>query len=145
MNGPAFIRKSIINRILFITISGAVVVSFLAFFIFYFIFANEGTYHFLENILNYAKTNPITFALFLGFLTFQAALIPIVMTYFLLKKEVIDPLQDIAQRMEKISMGELEQEIPVEREDEIGHLQESFERMRMSLRVIVEKLENEEL
>ncbi|WP_456464995.1 HAMP domain-containing protein [Persephonella sp.] len=145
MNGLAFIRKSIINRILFITISGAIVVSILAFFIFYFIFANEGTYHFLENILNYAKTHPFTFALFLGFLTFQAALIPIIMTYFLLKKEVIDPLQDISERMEKISMGELEQEIPVEREDEIGHLQESFERMRMSLRVIVEKLENEEL
>ncbi len=145
MNGPAFIRKSIINRILFITVSGAVVVSILAFFVFYFIFANEGTYHFLENILNYAKTHPFTFALFLGFLTFQASLIPIIMTYFLLKKEIIDPLQDISERMEKISMGELEQEIPVEREDEIGHLQESFERMRMSLRVIVEKLENEEL
>ncbi len=145
MNGPAFIRKSIINRILFITITGAVIVSFLAFFIFYFIFVKEGSYHFLENILNYAKSNPFTFALFLGFLTFQAALIPIVMTYLLLKKEVIDPLQDISERMEKISMGELEQEIPVEREDEIGHLQESFERMRMSLRVIVEKLENEEL
>jgi len=145
MNGFAFIRKSIINRILFITISGAVVVSLLAFLIFYFIFTNEGTYHFLENILNYAKTNPFVFALFLGFLTFQASLIPIIMTYFLLKKEVIDPLQDIADRMEKISMGEIEQEIPVEREDEIGHLQESFERMRMSLRVIIEKLENEEL
>lgn len=141
----SFIKKSIINRILFITISGAVVVSVLSFFIFYFIFAKEGTYHFLESILNYAKTHPFTFALFLGFLTFQAALIPIIMTYFLLKKEVIDPLQDISERMEKISMGELEQEIPVEREDEIGQLQEAFDRMRMSLKVIIEKLENEEL
>jgi len=145
MNTPAFMRKSIINKILVITISGAVVVSVLAFGIFYFIFTSEGTYHFLENILNYAKSNPLTFAVFLGFLTFQAALIPIVMTYFLLKKEVIDPLSSIAQHMEKISMGEIDEEIPVEREDEIGNLQESFERMRMSLKVIIEKLESDQL
>ncbi|WP_456382004.1 HAMP domain-containing protein [Persephonella sp.] len=145
MGSANFIQRSIINKILFITISGAVVVSLLAVGLFYLIFVNEGTYHFLENILTYAKEHPLNFALFLGFLTFQAALIPIVMTYFLLKKEIVDPLNDIANRMERISMGEIDEEIPVQREDEIGHLQESFERMRMSLKVIIEKLESDQL
>ncbi|MDQ7056082.1 MAG: HAMP domain-containing protein [Persephonella sp.] len=77
-------------------------------------------------MLDYAKTHPATFAIFLGFLTFQASLIPIVMTYFLLRKEIIDPLHEIADRMEKISMGELDEEIQVKRKDEIGHLQESL-------------------
>ncbi len=144
MESANFIQRSIINKILFITISGAVVVSIVATLLFFFIFANEGTYHFLQNILNYAKTHPATFAIFLGFLTFQASLIPIVMTYFLLKKEIIDPLNEITDRMEKISMGEIDEEIPVERKDEIGQLQESFERMRMSLKLIIERLESEE-
>jgi len=145
MNGIDFIRKSIVNKILFITISGAIIVSFLAVGIFYTIFTSEESYQFFENILHYAKEHSLAFALFLGFLTFQAALIPILMTYFLLKKEVIDPLDNIARRMERISLGEIDEEIPVEREDEIGHLQEAFERMRMSLKVIIEKLESDQL
>ncbi|NPA17367.1 MAG: HAMP domain-containing protein [Aquificae bacterium] len=145
MGNTNFIQRSIINKILFVTILGAVVASLIAVALFYLIFVNEGTYHLLENILTYAKEHPFNFALFLGFLTFQAALIPIVMTYFLLKKEIIDPLHDIANRMERISMGEIDEEIPVQREDEIGHLQESFERMRMSLKVIIEKLESDQL
>jgi len=145
MGNTNILKKSIINKILFITISGAVVAAFLSTLVFFVIFANEGTYHLLEKMLKYAQEHPFTFAIFLGFLTFQAALIPIVMTYFLLKEEIIDPLNEIADRMEKISMGEIDEEIPVQREDEIGHLQESFERMRMSLKVIIEKLESDQL
>ncbi|NPA58588.1 MAG: HAMP domain-containing protein [Aquificae bacterium] len=145
MSSGNFLRKSIINKILFITLSGAVVASILAMVIFYIIFATEGTYHFFESMLSYAKEHPFTFALFLGFLTFQIALIPIVLTYVLLKKEIIDPLNQIAERMERISMGEIDEELPVEREDEIGQLQESFERMRMSLKLIIEKLETDQL
>ncbi|WP_457640502.1 HAMP domain-containing protein [Persephonella sp.] len=145
MNLQSFLRKSIINKILFITLSGAVVFSIASVVVYFIIFSNSQTYHLVEQLIVYAKNHPFNFALLLGFITFQATLIPIVMTYFLIKKEIIDPLNDVAERMEKISVGELDEELIVDREDEIGNLQESFERVRVSLKVIIEKLENEQL
>ncbi len=145
MNLKTLLRRSVINKILFITLSGAVVFSIASVIIYFFIFSNEQTYHLVEQLIAYAKAHPFNFSLLLGFLTFQATLIPIVMTYILIKTEIINPLNEIADRMEKISVGELEEEMIIDREDEIGNLQESFERMRVSLKVIIDKLESEQL
>ncbi|WP_456400998.1 HAMP domain-containing protein [Persephonella sp.] len=145
MNLQTLLRRSVINKILFITLSGAVVFSIASVIVYFIIFSNEQTYHLVEQLIAYAKAHPFNFSLLLGFLTFQATLIPIVMTYFLIKTEIINPLNEIADRMEKISVGELEEEMIIDREDEIGNLQESFERMRVSLKVIIDKLESEQL
>ncbi|ACO04725.1 MAG TPA: HAMP domain-containing protein [Persephonella sp.] len=140
-----FLKKSVIHKILFITLSGAVVFSIASVIVYLIIFSNEQTYQLVEQLIAYAKAHPLNFAMLLGFITFQATLIPIVMTYFLVKTEIINPLNDIADRMEKISVGELDEEMKIDREDEIGNLQESFERMRVSLKVIIDKLESEQL
>ncbi len=145
MSLQSFLKRSVIHKILFVTLSGAIVFSIASVAVYFIIFSNEQTYHLVEQLIAYAKAHPLNFAMLLGFITFQATLIPIVMTYFLVKTEIINPLNDIADRMEKISVGELDEEMNIDREDEIGNLQESFERMRVSLKVIIDKLESEQL
>ena len=51
-----------------------------------------------------------------------------------LRVEVIGPLVQLTEQAKEISMGNVDLKLETEREDEIGHLIHSFERMRVSLR-----------
>lgn len=138
-------ESSLIKRILFITVTGAFVISFFVFFISYIIFTSSDVHNILENISNFIKAHPFSSSFLLGILFLIGSFVPIVMTYFLLKNTIIDPLNEVVNAMEKISMGELDHELKVDRKDEIGMLQEEFERMRISLKTIMDKLEKGEL
>ncbi len=59
----------------------------------------------------------------------------------LIHKLVVKPIQELTEAAEAISMGELSKEIKETSEDEIGKLQASFERMRLSLSKLIEMLE----
>lgn len=51
-----------------------------------------------------------------------------------LRVEIIGPLVQLTDQAKEISMGNVELKLETAREDEIGHLIRSFERMRVSLR-----------
>jgi methyl-accepting chemotaxis protein len=59
---------------------------------------------------------------------------------------IVEKLRVVSRAMQEVSMGNLDYEIEVEETgDELEELAESFERMRISLKTIIEKLEEGEL
>jgi methyl-accepting chemotaxis protein len=59
---------------------------------------------------------------------------------------IVKKLKVVSRAMQEVSMGNLDYEIKVEKTgDELEELAESFERMRISLKTIMEKLEKGEL
>ena len=60
--------------------------------------------------------------------------------------KIVSKLKTVANGMHEVSMGNLDYEIYVEKTgDELEELAESFDRMRMSIKAIMEKLEKGEL
>ncbi len=55
---------------------------------------------------------------------------------------VIRRILFLTEFTEKMSFGELEVEVPVKSDDEIGHLEETLERMRVNLREAIERLKD---
>lgn len=75
-----------------------------------------------------------------------AFLIPVYMIRVLIDKMIVSKLNAISKAMNEISMGNLDYEIKVEKTgDELEELADSFERMRISMKTIMEKLEKGEL
>lgn len=75
-----------------------------------------------------------------------AFLIPVYMIRTLIDKMIVSKLNAISKAMNEISMGNLDYEIKVEKTgDELEELADSFERMRISMKTIMEKLEKGEL
>lgn len=72
--------------------------------------------------------------------------IPIYLIRMLIDKMIVSRLNAISKAMDEISMGNLDYEIKVEKSgDELEQLAEAFERMRLSMKTIMEKLEKGEL
>lgn len=73
-------------------------------------------------------------------------LLPVYMIRVLIDKTIVSKLGAISKAMNEISMGNLDYEIKVEKTgDELEELADSFERMRISMKTIMEKLEKGEL
>lgn len=138
-------EKSLAGKILFITLSGAIILAFIIFLISYVLFSSFNIDEFLKNIGYFIKANPFISALLIGISFLIGSFVPIVMTHLLVKRTVVGPLGEVINAMEKISMGELYNELKINRKDEIGMLQEEFERMRISLKIVIEKLEKGEI
>lgn len=75
-----------------------------------------------------------------------AFLIPVYMIRTLIDRLIVSKLSKISKALDEISMGNLDYEIKVEKTgDELEELADSFERIRISMKTIVEKLEKGEL
>lgn len=75
-----------------------------------------------------------------------AFLIPVYMIRTLVDRLIVSKLSNISKALNEISMGNLDYEIKVEKTgDELEELADSFERMRISMKTIMEKLEKGEL
>jgi len=73
-------------------------------------------------------------------------LIPVLGIRKIIGDIIIKKLRVVSQAMQEVSMGNLDYEIKVEKTgDELEELAESFERMRISIKTIMEKLEKGEL
>jgi HAMP domain-containing protein len=73
-------------------------------------------------------------------------LIPVFGIRKIIDDTIVKKLRVVSQAMQEVSMGNLDYEIKVEKTgDELEELAESFERMRISLKTIMEKLEKGEL
>jgi len=62
------------------------------------------------------------------------------MSYMIFKKYVDEPINTLIDHTERISMGDVDQKIPINSRDEIGKLAEAFERMRISIKKVMDLL-----
>lgn len=60
--------------------------------------------------------------------------------FFVLRKTIILPMIKLTKSTSDISLGRLEEAIAIRSKDEIGHLAEAIERMRVSIRLAIERL-----
>ena len=72
-------------------------------------------------------------------------LIPVYMIKVMIDKLIVDKIRLIEKALEEVSMGNLDHKVHIEGNDELSDLAESFERMRISLKTIMDKLEKGEL
>ncbi len=93
----------------------------------------------MESALEKAgSTQTRTLFLVAGF-TIAAAILGVVLAWWLVRS-VTRPVRRLVEVTDNISMGELDVPIEVSSRDEIGELQESIERMRVSLKTALERL-----
>jgi len=76
-------------------------------------------------------------------LMYAAAILAAVMgavLAFVITRSITIPLANLVKVSDKISTGELDTPVPAAAKDEIGDLAESMERMRISLKAVIERL-----
>ncbi|RUM50431.1 MAG: hypothetical protein DSY47_01735 [Hydrogenothermus sp.] len=137
-------EKKLANKFLFITTVGAIITFIISIIVFYFLFSNQSFENMLLDLLNFAKNNPFIASIMVSLFLLFASIIIIIMTYILIGREIIEPLDKVIFHIEEISKGNLENEIKVNRKDELGVLQDSIERLRISLTILMKKLEEKE-
>lgn len=59
---------------------------------------------------------------------------------WILNRYVFSPINVLKEHADKISKGEIDDRIPVKGEDEIGELAKAFERMRISIKKVMDLL-----
>lgn len=120
-------KKSILDQIFFIVLGGsfigAVLVGVLVFFL----------------------TNDFSKALISIVISQIFFILPVYMIRVLIDRLIISKIKKVVNAMNEVSMGNLDTEVKIEGNDELSELAESFERMRISMKTIMEKLEKGEL
>jgi methyl-accepting chemotaxis protein len=93
----------------------------------------------IESALGEAeRTQTRTLFLMAGF-TIAAAILGLMLAWWLVRS-VTRPVRHLVEVADNMSMGDLDMPIEVTSRDEIGELQESIERMRVSLKTALERL-----
>ncbi|GEM_PF-6511404 len=70
------------------------------------------------------------------------ALVMVIVLAFVVSNSISKPIVELSMISERVSMGELETEVPhQDRDDEIGLLAKSIERLRRSLKIAIDSLE----
>jgi HAMP domain-containing protein len=76
-------------------------------------------------------------------LIFAAAILAAVVGAVLavvITRSITIPLANLVKTSDRISTGELDTPVPVTAKDEIGNLAESMERMRISIKALIERM-----
>jgi len=76
-------------------------------------------------------------------LMFAAAILAAVLgavLAFVITRSITIPLANLVQMSDRISTGELDTPVPIAAKDEIGELAESMERMRISIKALIERM-----
>jgi len=96
----------------------------------------------MESALEEAgHTQTRTLSLMAGF-TIATAILGVALAWWLISS-VTRPVRHLVEVTDNISMGNLDMPIEVTSRDEIGELQESIERMRVSLKTAIERLKKQ--
>lgn len=127
-------RKSVLDKIFMIVLGGSFIGAILVGIMVYFMLVTSG----VEGALGKAILSII--------ISQVMFLIPVFMIRKLIDDNIIKKLKAVTEGLHEVSMGNLDFEINVEKTgDELEDLAESFERMRISMKTIMEKLEKGEL
>lgn len=127
-------RKSISQKIFMIVLGGSFVGSLFVGGLVYFMLASSNVQDALVKAVISVIISQIMF------------LIPVFGIKKIIDYKIVSKLKTVVNGMHEVSMGNLDYEIYVEKTgDELEELAESFDRMRMSIKAIMEKLEKGEL
>lgn len=127
-------RKSISQKIFMIVLGGSFVGSLFVGGLVYFMLASLNVQDALVKAVISVIISQIMF------------LIPVFGIKKIIDDKIVSKLKTVVNGMHEVSMGNLDYEIYVEKTgDELEELAESFDRMRMSIKAIMEKLEKGEL
>ncbi len=89
-----------------------------------------------ETILLKAQINGII----KGLIAFVVNLLIVGVILVVLNRYVFKPVEVLREHADKISRGEIDEEIPIQSDDEIGQLGRAFERMRISIKKVMDLL-----
>lgn len=127
-------RKSISQKIFMIVLGGSSVGSLFVGGLVYFMLASSNVQDALVKAVISVIISQIMF------------LIPVFGIKKIIDDKIVSKLKTVVNGMHEVSMGNLDYEIYVEKTgDELEELAESFDRIRMSIKAIMEKLEKGEL
>ncbi len=126
-------RGSVLNKISLIVFIGSVIGAIFVGILVYFLLFSAGDQEALKKAIISTAIIQVAF------------LIPVYMIRVLIDKYIISKLREVEKALDEVSMGNLDYEIKVEGDDELAQLADAFERMRISLKTIMEKLEKGEL
>ncbi len=71
---------------------------------------------------------------------FTGVIFSFFISYLIFRKYVEEPINTLIEHTERISMGDVDQKIPIDSKDEIGRLAEAFDRMRISIKKVMDLL-----
>ena len=126
-------KQSVLNKISMIVFIGSILGAIFVGVLVYFLLVSAGDPEALTKAAISTVVIEISF------------LVPVYMIRVLIDKYIIKKLQEIEKALDEVSMGNLDYEVKVEGDDELAQLADAFERMRISLKTIMEKLERGEL
>ncbi|WP_028950451.1 HAMP domain-containing protein [Sulfurihydrogenibium subterraneum] len=127
-------KASISQKIFIIVLSGSFVGSLFVGGLVYFMLASSNVQGALSKSILAVIISQIMF------------LIPVFGIKKIIDDKIVSKLKTVANGMHEVSMGNLDYQIHIEKTgDELEELAESFDRMRMSIKAIMEKLEKGEL
>jgi methyl-accepting chemotaxis protein len=127
-------RKSVLDKIFLIVLGGSFVGAVLVGVMVYFLLITSGVQ---DAVIKSVLSIIIAQVMFL---------IPVFMIKKMIEESIVKKLKTVTEGMHEVSMGNLDFSINVEKTgDELEDLAESFERMRISMKAIMEKLEKGEL
>lgn len=126
-------KNSVLNKISFIVLGGAIVGAVFVGVFVYFLLASIG------------DPDAVSKALMSIIIMGIAFLLPVYMIRVLIDKFIVQKIKKVEEALHEVSLGNLDHEVKIEGNDELAELAEAFERMRISLKTIMEKLEKGEL
>ncbi len=127
-------RKSVLDKIFLIVLGGSFVGAVLVGVMVYFLLITSGVQ---DAVIKSVLSIIIAQVMFL---------IPVFIIKKMIEESIVKKLKTVTEGMREVSMGNLDFSINVEKTgDELEDLAESFERMRISMKTIIEKLEKGEL
>jgi len=126
-------KRSVLTLISWIVFAGSVVGSLFVGVLVYFLLSSSG----VQGALVKAVISTVVILI--------AFLIPVFMVRMLIDKYIVSKIKEVSTALKEISTGNLDYKIEVDGEDELTELAESFERIRISMKTIMDKLEEKEL
>ncbi|WP_456465469.1 HAMP domain-containing protein [Persephonella sp.] len=126
-------KRSVLAAISYIVFGGSVISSLFVGILVYFLLSSSG----VDDALLKAILSTVIIQV--------AFLIPVFLIRSMINKYIVSKIKDVSRALQEVSTGNLDYEIKIEGNDELTELAESFERMRISMKTIMEKLEEGEV
>jgi len=123
--------RSVLYKILDVVFIGSLLAALLVFFVFFFAMVNNDVPQ------NVAFRYALGSTLFLILCWFVG---PILLIQLLIERTILKPIKEMTRLLEKMRNGDLDTPLEVKGEYEIERLANSFERMRLSLRALMRRL-----
>ncbi len=120
---------TLINKMSAIVLGGAILGAVMTGIVLFFVLSIAG----VPSSRAIAVSIPYTIIIGISFL------IPVFMIRILIDRLILQKVRHMSEVINRISKGEIDAKVEIKSDDEIGRMAEAFERMRMSLKLLISK------